>query len=73
MLTSNATIGGSGRFDIRNGSPLLNLAGFRLTKIGANQFSVINGSISSGNIDLNGGDFFDRDLHERHGHGRRSR
>ena len=57
VLTNNATIGGTGRFDIRNGTPLLDLAGFRLTKIGANQFSVVNGSITAGNIDINAGTF----------------
>ena len=57
VLTNHATIGGSGRFDIRNGTPLLDLAGFRLTKIGGNQFSVVNGSITSGNIDIAAGTF----------------
>ncbi len=57
ILTGDAAFGGSGRFDIRNNTPLLDLAGFRLTKIGANQFSVVGGSITSGNIDVNAGTF----------------
>ncbi len=54
-LTANATVGGAARFDIRNGTPLLDLAGFRLTKIGTNQFSVVGGSVTSGMIDVNAG------------------
>lgn len=57
-LTANATIGGSQRFDIRGGTtPQLNLGGFKLTKVGAAQFSVVGGAISSGDIDINAGTF----------------
>ena len=59
-LTGNATIGGTGRFDIRNtnvGNPVLDLGGFKLTKVGANQFSVVNGTITSGDIDITDGNF----------------
>ena len=55
VLTNNATFGGSGRWDIRNGTPLLDLGNFRLTKIGANQISVVGGSITEGIIDVNAG------------------
>ncbi len=57
VLTGDAAIGGTGRFDIRNNVPLLDLGGFRLTKIGGNQFSVVGGSITAGNIDVNAGLF----------------
>ena len=57
VLTGDAAVGGSGRFDLRNNVPLLDLAGFRLTKIGANQFSVVGGSITDGNIDVTAGTF----------------
>ncbi len=55
VLTNNAAVGGSGRFDIRTGTPSLDLAGFRLTKIGANQFSLVNANVTAGNIDVNAG------------------
>ncbi len=55
VLTGDAAVGRSGRFDLRNNAPLLDLAGFRLTKLGANQFSVVNGTITDGNIDVTAG------------------
>jgi fibronectin-binding autotransporter adhesin len=55
ILTNNTTVGGSGRWDLRNGTPLLDLAGFRLTKIAGNQVSVVGGSITDGMIDVNAG------------------
>ncbi len=57
VLTADAAIGGSGRFDLRNNAPLLDLAGFRLSKIGANQISVVGGTITDGNIDVSVGTF----------------
>ena len=57
VLTGDAAIGGSGRFDVRNNSALLDLGGFRLTKLGANQFSVVNGTVTDGNIDVVAGTF----------------
>jgi autotransporter-associated beta strand protein len=39
-LTGNATLGGSTRWDMRNNTPTLNLAGFTLTKTGANEISL---------------------------------
>lgn len=57
-LTGNASVGGSARFDIRAGTtPTLDLAGNTLTKVGTNQFSVVGGTISNGNITVNGGIF----------------
>jgi autotransporter-associated beta strand protein len=46
-LTANATIGGSGRWDIRANTPTLNLAGFTLTKVGANQIALNGVTVSS--------------------------
>jgi len=61
-LTGDATIGGTQRYDIRetNGVNIssLDLAGHTLTKIGANQFSLVATNVSeSGNIVVNAGTF----------------
>jgi|GEM_PF-3225431 len=59
-LTADASVGGAGRFDIRNtnvGTPILDLAGFKLTKVGTNQFTVVSGIVTSGNVDINAGTF----------------
>lgn len=54
-LTTNATIGGTTRWDMRNGSPLLNLGGFTLTKTNTNQISLVAVSVTDGNININQG------------------
>ncbi|BCU77288.1 hypothetical protein llg_20030 [Luteolibacter sp. LG18] len=58
-LTANASVGGTARFDIRsaNGAPtsFLEMGNFTLTKIGANQVSVVGTPISQGNIVINAG------------------
>lgn len=55
-LTADATVGGTGRFDIRPGiTPTLDLAGFTLTKVGTNQFSLVGSTVASGNIVITGG------------------
>ena len=62
-LTGNATVGGSGRFDMRdpadpdNAPPTLNLAGFTLTKTGTGQFTLVGTTVSGGNIVVNDGVF----------------
>lgn len=57
-LTADSTVGGSGRFDLRPGTtPTLDLAGFTLTKTGANQVSVVGGNITAGNITIDAGTF----------------
>jgi fibronectin-binding autotransporter adhesin len=57
-LTADASLGGVNRFDVRVGTtPTLDLAGFKLTKVGANQFSVVAGTITSGDIEINAGIF----------------
>ncbi|MEK7949933.1 beta strand repeat-containing protein [Luteolibacter soli] len=58
VLTGNATVSGTARFDIRPGTtPTLDLAGFTLTKTGANQFSMVGTAISAGNVVINQGIF----------------
>jgi autotransporter-associated beta strand protein len=61
-LTADATIGGSntgttttGRLDMRNNNPQLDLAGFTLTKTGNNQFSLVGVNVTDGNIVVNNG------------------
>ncbi|MFD0895456.1 autotransporter-associated beta strand repeat-containing protein [Luteolibacter ambystomatis] len=59
-LTANATVGGVSRFDLRSagtGTPstFLNMGGFTLTKVGANQFSIVGTPISLGSIVINAG------------------
>ncbi len=52
-LGSDATIGGAGRWDIRNNSPSLNMNGFTLTKTGANYVGLVGVAFSNtGNIDV---------------------
>jgi autotransporter-associated beta strand protein len=56
-LAANASIGGTGRFDIRGVGSSLDLANFTLTKNGTNQFTVVGTFVSDGNIVVNGGVF----------------
>lgn len=58
VLSGNASAGGNNRFDIRPGTtPTLDLAGFTLTKVGVNQFSMVGTTITPGNIVINNGTF----------------
>src|SRR6185369_10691559 len=41
VLDADATIGGTGRFDIRNNSAVLDLQNHTLTKVGTGQFSIV--------------------------------
>ncbi len=54
-LTDNAAVGGRTRWDMRNGTPALDLQGFKLTKTGSNQISMVAVSVTSGDIDINQG------------------
>jgi fibronectin-binding autotransporter adhesin len=58
-LTANATIGGTGRFDVRPitaGSATVDLAGFTLTKTGMNLVGLIDGTLlDGGNINIDQG------------------
>jgi autotransporter-associated beta strand protein len=54
-LTADATVGGPGRFDIRGGTPTLNLQNHTLTKTGANQFTLVGVTVDDGNIVVNEG------------------
>lgn len=57
-LTGDASFGGAVRFDIRTGTaPTLDLGGFKLTKIGTSQFTVVGGIVTPGDIDINAGTF----------------
>lgn len=56
-LTDNATVGGQNRWDLRGGTPVLDLAGYTLTKTGVNQVTVVAGTITGGDIDINQGLF----------------
>jgi fibronectin-binding autotransporter adhesin len=49
VLTGDAAIGGSVRWDIRNNNISLNIAGFTLDKVGTNQISLTNASLESTN------------------------
>ena len=55
LALGRCTVGGTGRFDIRGGTPVLNLNGHTLTKIGTNQFSIVGAAVNSGNIVVNQG------------------
>ena len=56
VLTANATVGGTGRFDIRPGTtPTLDLAGFTLSKTGTSQFSLVGAAVTAGNFVINEG------------------
>jgi fibronectin-binding autotransporter adhesin len=64
-LTGPTSFGGGARWDIRQtnvGTELLDLAGFKLTKVGGNQVSVVNIDITPGDIDINGGTFSIEDV-----------
>ncbi len=65
VLTGDASIGGTARFDVRNeAAPRVDLAGHTLTKIGANQVSIVGPAqtaesppmtVAPGNIVINEG------------------
>jgi autotransporter-associated beta strand protein len=57
-LTGDATVGGSGRWDVRPlvaGEALVDLAGRTLTKTGPNLVALVNGTITAGTIQVNEG------------------
>jgi autotransporter-associated beta strand protein len=61
-LENNATIGGTGRIDVRGSSStsnpptgLLNLSGYTLTKTGTNKFALVATRVTDGNIVVNQG------------------
>jgi autotransporter-associated beta strand protein len=62
ILSADATVGGSARFDIRavpttSLSASLDLQGHTFTKIGANQFSLVGVDVTDGDIVVNQGVF----------------
>jgi len=58
VLGANATVGGTKRWDVRGSGNTLNMAGFNLTKKGANTVALVATTISNpGNIDVVEGAF----------------
>ncbi|MCB1134149.1 MAG: autotransporter-associated beta strand repeat-containing protein, partial [Verrucomicrobiae bacterium] len=58
VLGADATIGGSGRWDLRNSAPTLDMAGFTLTKAGSNYVGLVGVAVSNpGDIDVTEGFF----------------
>ena len=57
VLAANSTIGGSSRWDLRNSTPTLNMAGFTLTKTGSNYLPFVAATVSNpGHIVVNQGE-----------------
>jgi len=61
-LTGDAAVGGTGRLDVRGSSSsknppdgLLDLAGYTLTKTGANKLAIVSTLVTNGNIVVNQG------------------
>jgi autotransporter-associated beta strand protein len=52
-LANNTTFGGTGRWDIRGGSSSLTAPGLSITKIGANQVSLVGASVDSTLANIN--------------------
>lgn len=53
VLAANASIGGSGRWDMRGSGNTLDMASFNLTKSGSNQVALVNTTVlNPGNISL---------------------
>ena len=47
VLGADATIGGSGRWDLRNSAPSLNMGGFTLTKKGSNYIAFVGSTLAN--------------------------
>ncbi len=57
-LGGNASIGGSGRWDVRNSTPTLDMGGHTLTKVGTNYIALVGTTVTNpGNIVIEGGSF----------------
>jgi autotransporter-associated beta strand protein len=58
LLAADATIGGSGNWALLTngfGATSLNLAGFTLTKVGANTLTLVNATVTTGSIRVSAG------------------
>lgn len=55
VLSADASVGGSGRFDIRQGAKIVDLAGFRLTKLGSMYMALVDSTVTDGDIRVEGG------------------
>jgi fibronectin-binding autotransporter adhesin len=57
VMDGNATVGGGGRWDLRNSAPTLDMAGFTLTKTGSIYLGLVGATISNpGNVIVNQGE-----------------
>ncbi len=57
VLAADATIGGAKRWDLRNSTPTLDMAGFTLTKTGVNYIAFVGANLTTtGNIVINQGE-----------------
>ena len=54
-LNADASVGGTGRMDIRGGTPTLTLNNHTLTKTGTGQFSLVGAAVDAGNFQVNQG------------------
>ena len=54
-LNQDSTIGATGRMDIRGGTPVLNLNGHTLTKVGTGRFSIADATVNNGSFQVNQG------------------
>jgi fibronectin-binding autotransporter adhesin len=54
-LTNDATVGGPSRWDIRSGSPQLNLEGFTLTVTNISELALVSATVTPGNIVIQNG------------------
>ena len=54
-LTNDATVGGPSRWDIRSGSPQLNLEGFTLTVTNISELALVSALVTPGNIVIQNG------------------
>ena len=58
VLGADASIGGSGRWDLRNSTPTLDMGGFTLTKKGLNYVGLVGVTVANpGDIDVTEGTF----------------
>jgi len=57
VMAGNATLGGNLRWDLRNSTPTLDMAGFTLTKTGSSYLGLVGTTISNpGNVIVNQGE-----------------
>ena len=57
-LSTNASVGGANRWDVRNSGSAVNLNGYTLTKIGGNYVGIVQSYVGNGNMVVNGGTLY---------------